>query len=170
MPPEVARSEPAFVADEGPMLDGWLDYHRATLLQKCEGLTDDQMVQAAVAPSALTLLGLLRHMTLVEWWWFEHVFAAGPTPEPYANEADPDADFNDLVPESAEQARVEFVRQCEHSRALVAAAPSLNVLTQSPDRTTRQLRWVMVHMIEEYARHNGHADLLRERIDGAVGE
>jgi uncharacterized damage-inducible protein DinB len=170
MPSAVPRDEPSFVADEGPMLDEWLDFHRATLLQKCEGVSDADMVRASIPPSTLTLLGLLRHMTLVEWWWFEYVFAGGDSPEPFSTVDDPDADFNELVPASAEETRALFQRQCAHSRALVAQAADLNALSVSTERQTRNLRWVMVHMIEEYARHNGHADLLREQIDGVVGD
>ena len=152
------------------MLDAWLDYHRVTLLQKCDGLTPGQMAQASVPPSHLSLLGLVRHMTLVEWWWFEHIFANGPQPQPINTEHDPDAEFNEVVPGQAPEAREMFERQCAHSRAIATGAESLDSLSTSPDRPPRDLRWIMVHMIEEYARHNGHADLLRECIDGVVGD
>jgi hypothetical protein len=128
-----------------------------------------QLVRASVPPAPLSLLGLVRHMMLVEWWWFEHIFAAGPTPEPIATDVD-DADFNLLDPDRADADMAAFLEQCDHSRAIVKGADSLNVCSSSSDRETRELRWIMVHMIEEYARHNGHADLLRECIDGAVGE
>ncbi|HEY3843216.1 MAG TPA: DinB family protein [Acidimicrobiales bacterium] len=164
------RVDPPRVAGERTMLDGWLDYHRATLLTKCEGLAPEELARASVPPSRLTLLGLVRHMALVEWWWFEHIFASGPQPEPINTEHDHDADFNEVVPEGASDALELFVRQCAHSRAITAEAESLDVLSTSPERETRDLRWIMVHMIEEYARHNGHADLLRECIDGVVGD
>lgn len=158
------------MADEREALDAWLDYQRATLLLKCEGLTGAQLAQASVPPSSLTLLGLVRHMLLVEWWWFEHIFAGGPQAAPINTEHDSDAEFNELDPEAAEKDLAMFGQQCAHSRAIVADSESLNVCSVSSERKTRDLRWVMIHMIEEYARHNGHADLLRECIDGVVGD
>jgi hypothetical protein len=170
MPSAVLREEPSLRGDEFTSLIAWLDYHRATLLQKCEGLDGSQLVARSVPTSALTLLGLVRHMRLVEWWWFEHIFADGPTPEPIDTSADPDADFNDLDPAQAAGDLEQFARQCDHSRAVVAASAGLDALSASTEKASRDLRWTMLHMIEEYARHNGHADLLREAIDGVVGE
>jgi hypothetical protein len=166
----VRRDEPPLVADECTSLPLWLDYHRATLLQKCEGLSGTQLVLKSVPPSTMTLLGLVRHMTVVEWWWFEHVFVDGPSPEPFSDPNDPDADFNALHPERAEDDVAMFRQQCAHSRSIVDGAASLNARSLSSEKDTRDLRWIVVHMIEEYARHNGHADLLRECVDGAVGE
>jgi hypothetical protein len=164
------REEPPFIAAERPMLDAWLDYHRATLLVKCAGLSGEQLARLSVPPSTMTLLGLVRHMTLVEWWWFEHVFAGDPSPEPIDTSEDPDADFNAGEPASADADLMNFESRCAQSRTIVAAAENLDALSVSPDRPTRDLRWILVHMIEEYARHNGHADLLRQCIDGAEGE
>jgi Protein of unknown function (DUF664) len=159
------------VAGERAALSGWLDYHRITLALKCEGLSGEQLAQRSIPPSELSLLGIVRHMTGVEWWWFAHVFAADPQPSPLPDDPDdPDADFHLLVPEEAGAALSAWARQCEHSRTIAAAAASLDVLTRSTERRPRDLRWVMVHMIEEYARHNGHADLLRECLDGTVGD
>jgi Protein of unknown function (DUF664) len=170
MPPGVKRQEPPRVADERTSLSTWLDFQRATLLLKCDGLTGTQLVRLSVPPSELSLLGLVRHMTSVEWWWFEHIFAGGPMPEPIFTGDDLDAEFHDVVPEQAEAELELFARQCEHSRGIVSDAASLDVQSESKGRPTRDLRWVMVHMIEEYARHNGHADLLRECIDGVTGD
>ena len=170
MPSAVSREDPSIQADERASLVAWLDFHRATLLQKCEGLDGDQLTTRSVPISALTLLGLVRHMWLVEWWWFEHVFADGPSSEPIDTTADPDADFNHLDAANAASNLESFQRQCDHSRLLVAGTPSLDTLSSSSEKAQRDLRWTMVHMIEEYARHNGHADLLREAIDGVVGE
>jgi hypothetical protein len=167
---DVPRPEAPLVADERTALSAWLDYERATLALKCAGLSGEQLAQRSVPTSGLTLYGIARHMLGVEWWWFEHIFAGGPMPEPIDSTDDPDADFHDLVAERAAADLAAWERQCAHSRAIVAGVESLNVLSLSPDRRPRDLRWVMVHMIEEYARHNGHADLLRECIDGAVGE
>jgi hypothetical protein len=170
MAPPLVREHPPLVADERTTLTSWLDFHRTTLRQKCEGLTDPQMVEASVPPSAMTMLGLVQHMTSVEWWWFEHIFAGGPAPEPIETGDDPEAEWHMLERGRVAAALEEFQRQCAHSRTVVGQATSFDVLSASPERPTRDLRWVMAHMIEEYARHNGHADLLRECIDGAVGD
>ena len=152
------------------MLNVWLDYQRATLLRKCEGLEGADLVRRGVPPSGLSLLGIVRHMTLVEWHWFQHTFAGSSEPEPISTDEDRDADFNDLDPAEAMADFARFDEQCEASRAIVAGAGSLDDLAVSTKNWSVSLRWIMVHMIEEYARHNGHADLLREQIDGAVGE
>jgi hypothetical protein len=152
------------------MLTTWLDFQRATLLWKCEGLDGEALSRPGVPPSSLTLLGLVRHMAVVEWWWFDHIFTGSASPEPISTVEDRDADFNDLDPDRA-MADVElFEQQCEVSRSVAAAAGSLEARSVSTERPTVSLRWILIHMIEEYARHNGHADLLREQIDGAVGE
>ncbi len=151
------------------MLATWLDYQRATLLWKCDQLDSDALVRRGVPPSTLSLLGIVRHMTLVEWSWFVRIFAGDPQPEPIATDDDRDADFNDLDPAKAMGDIETFERQCDISRSIVEGADSLDAIAASAQRPV-SLRWIMIHMIEEYARHNGHADLLRERIDGAVGE
>jgi uncharacterized damage-inducible protein DinB len=170
MAPEDTRQEPAFLSDERSSLTAWLDYHRATLLHKCQGLDGEQLVRRSVPPSTLSLLGLVRHMWLVEWWWFERIFADGPASAPIDTEQDHDAEFNELDPDRAGDDMAAFERQCAISRSIVEAADSLDVPSRSSQRDTRDLRWIMVHMIEEYARHNGHADLLRQCVDGEVGE
>jgi hypothetical protein len=157
------------VGDDRTMLPTWLDYQRATLLWKCELLEGDALVRRSVPPSPISLLGIVRHMTLVEWSWFERVFAATGTPRRISTEHDEDADWNDLDPVRAMEDIELFQRQCDISRGIVAAAQSMDQLAADA-RDDVSLRWIMVHMIEEYARHNGHADLLRELIDGAVGE
>ncbi|HXA74128.1 MAG TPA: DinB family protein [Acidimicrobiales bacterium] len=169
MLPAVTRPEPPLVGDDRTMLPTWLDYQRATLLWKCELLEGDALVRRSVPPSPISLLGIVRHMTLVEWSWFERVFAATGTPRPISTEHDEDADWNDLDPVRAMEDIELFQRQCDISRGIVAAAQSMDQLAADA-RDDVSLRWIMVHMIEEYARHNGHADLLRELIDGAVGE
>jgi uncharacterized protein DUF664 len=170
MAPENEREEPPLVSDERTSLAAWLDYHRSTLRLKCEGVSGPDMVRPSVPTSGLTLLGLLQHMTVVDWWWFERVFDGQDTPQLYASEDDPDFEFHSLDPGSVDEALAAFDTQCARSRAIVEQAESLDALTVDPARKTRDLRWVMVHMIEEYARHNGHADLLREAIDGIVGD
>ena len=157
------------MGDDRTMLPTWLDYQRATLLWKCELLEGDALVRRSVPPSPVSLLGIVRHMTLVEWSWFERVFAATGTPRPISTEHDEDADWNDLDPVRAMEDIELFQRQCDISRAIVAGAQSMDQLAADA-RDDVSLRWIMVHMVEEYARHNGHADFLRELIDGAVGE
>jgi uncharacterized damage-inducible protein DinB len=166
------RAEPALDAGERDMLTGWLDYHRATLVWKCEGLTDDQLRQRSVPPSALTLLGLVRHMALNERSWFRERLAGEDLPWVYGSpDSNPDADFDDVDTADVAEDFATFERECEAARQAVAAVPDLDVLSKKPARTGEHFsaRWILTHMIEEYARHNGHADLLRERIDGATG-
>ena len=165
----VTRPEPPWQGDERLMLTAWLDYERATLLRKCEQLDGDALVRRDVPPSTLSLLGIVRHMALVEWSWFVRVFKGDKEPEPIDTSDDRDADFNDLDPARAMDDIEVFQRQCDVSRSIVADAGSFDDMAASTRRHV-SLRWIMIHMIEEYARHNGHADLLRERVDGAVGE
>ena len=162
----VDRVKAPLVADERTMLDAWLDFHRATLLLKCDGLTADQLTRRAVPPSGLSLLGLVRHMTEVERGWFGD-FGDGDHSPIYA--ADDDADFNDLDPTRAEAELAAYRAEVATCRALVAGL-DLDDTYEADNGRVYSLRWITVHMIEEYARHNGHADLLRERIDGVTGD
>jgi uncharacterized damage-inducible protein DinB len=166
----VERIDPPLVAQERGMLDAWLDYHRATLAVKCEGLTDDQLRARAVPPSSLSLLGLVRHMGEVERSWFRRVLDDEHAPPRYYSDENPDGDFDDVAGAGVAEAFGYWRDECAHARERVAAAPSLDVTGTGRSGDRYSLRWIMVHMIEEYARHNGHADLLRERIDGAVGD
>jgi uncharacterized damage-inducible protein DinB len=154
------------------MLEGWLEFHRATLLHKCAGLTEEQLKQAGCPPSNLTLLGLVRHMTDVERGWFRRSFAGEQVPPLYWSESSPDGDFDDLADADAAADFAVFTGELELARR-AAAGRSLDdtFLHPYPEPDTRvSLRWVYLHMIEEYARHNGHADLIRERIDGVTGD
>jgi uncharacterized damage-inducible protein DinB len=166
------RAEPAPDAGERDMLNGWLDYHRATLLWKCEGLTDDQLRERSVPPSGLTLLGLVRHMAENERAWFRVRLAGEDLPWAYCTEDNPDGDFDDVGTADVAEDFAGFERECAAARQVVAAAGDLDVLSKRPDRSGERYsaRWIITHMIEEYARHNGHADLLRERIDGTTGD
>ena len=165
----VERIDPPLVAQEREMLDAWLDYHRATLAVKCEGLTDDQLRAQAVPPSSLSLLGLVRHMGEVERSWFRRVLSGEQAPPRYYSDENPDGDFDDVADAVVADAFGYWRDEFAHARERVAAAPSLDVTGTGRQGEGYSLRWIMVHMIEEYARHNGHADLLRERIDGTVG-
>jgi len=159
-----------YVADERAMLDGWLDYHRATLLWKCAGLSGDQLCERSVAPSTMSLLGLVRHMAEVERWWFRRFRGEPDVPYIYCTDDNEDGDFDDVHPAGAAADLATFERECDLARDAVAGA-SLDDTVHSERRGIDiSVRWVFTHMIEEYARHNGHADLLRERIDGATGD
>jgi len=167
------RSEPALTAGERDMLTGWLDYHRATLVWKCEGLTDEQLRERSVPPSGLCLIGLVRHLTECERGWFRNVLLGAGLPYLYSTQESPDADFDDVDSADAASVLAAFEQECDAARQAVASVPDLGALGKKPDdRTGGQysLRWILTHMIEEYARHNGHADLLRQRIDGATGD
>ena len=167
------RAEPPLRAGEREMLIGWLDYHRATLLLKCEGLTDDQLRERSVPPSGLSLIGLVRHLTECERGWFRKVLRGEDLPGLYWTDEDPDGDFDNVGSADTASVFAAFERECAMAREAVASAPDLDTLGKKPSRDTGEqfsLRWILTHMIEEYARHNGHADLLRERIDGATGD
>ena len=163
------RVDPPLEADERATLTAFLDYLRDTLALKCDGLTDDQLRERAVPPSNLSLLGLVRHMAEVERNWFRPVLGGEEMATIFAPDMDWEASFRDVATADVAEAFRLWRAECDHARALVAAAPSFDV-TGFRHSGYVSLRWVMTHMIEEYARHNGHADLLRERSDGAVGE
>jgi uncharacterized damage-inducible protein DinB len=168
--PTAERPEPDLICDERTSFEQWLDFHRATLLQKCSGLTEDQLKTAALPPSVLTLHGLVRHMAAVERWWFRMHAGQEDVSVLYWQGPDPDADFTDL---GDAQADLEvYLAECSAARAAVADLPLDLVVPSRGDHPERRrdLRWIYVHMIEEYARHNGHADLLREQLDGVVGD
>ncbi|MBF9070391.1 DinB family protein [Streptacidiphilus fuscans] len=166
----IERRFPPLNADERTTLESWLDFHRATLAVKCGGLDDKQAAVASVPPSGFTLTGLVQHMAEVERNWFRRVFAgeqAPPIYDPHADPSGPDGGFELAEGATLADALATWQAEIAHARALCAD----RALTDS-GRFMEQdvnLRWVYVHMIEEYARHNGHADLLRERIDGATG-
>ena len=149
-------------------LTAFLDFQRATLAVKCDGLTDDQLRERAVPPSSLSLLGMVRHMAEVERNWFRPLLSGEEMSMIFAPDMDWDAAFRDVASASVAEAFDTWQAECEHARALVAAATSLDI---SGNRRGERfsLRWVITHMIEEYARHNGHADLIRERLDGMKG-
>jgi uncharacterized damage-inducible protein DinB len=163
----IERQWPPFVAAERPMLESWLEFHRVTLLNKCEGLTSEQLSRRSVPPSGLSLLGLVRHMAEVERNWFARVFAGLEAPSHYCTKEEEDADFDRAAPENADEGIETFKDDCDVSRKILAGADSLDARDPGGGIT---MRWIVVHMIEEYARHNGHADLLRECIDGTTGD
>ncbi len=165
--PEINRRLPPTNVGEREMLQAWLDFHRDTLLLKCANLTAEQLASASIQPSNLTLLGLVRHMAGVEREWFRQTAAGLDVDDLYATEDEPDADLESIDPARAEADFATFGDECRLGDDAVA---SLNLSHKFQHRgKSMNLRWVYNHMIEEYARHNGHADLIRERIDGTTG-
>jgi hypothetical protein len=158
-------------ADERTTLTAFLDFQRATLAVKCEGLTDAQLRERAAPPSKLSLLGLVRHMAEVERVWFRPVLEGEEMTGLWGTGVviDPEPAFDDVENADVATCFATWREECERAAALTAAAPSLEV-TGMRGGLRFSLRWVLTHMVEEYARHNGHADLLRERIDGATGQ
>lgn len=156
--------------DERRMLAGMLGAQRTTLKLKCAGLGPELAVRS-VEPSTLSLLGLVRHLADVERRWFRQVLAGQEAPALFSSAADPDGDFDGAVsaPEVVAGAWEAWRAEVEFAESFTERAPDLEVSGKDDWRGEVSLRWVLVHMIEEYARHNGHADLLRERIDGAIG-
>jgi uncharacterized damage-inducible protein DinB len=165
----IERLDPPFEADERATLTGFLDFHRATLALKCEGLTDDQLRQQACPPSGLSLLGLVRHLAEVERNWFRPVLGGEEMAGIFAPGMDFEAAFSNVATADVAEAFRAWHAECDHARVLVAAAPSFDV-SGLRGGIRVSLRFVMTHMIEEYCRHNGHADLLRENLDGSTGE
>jgi hypothetical protein len=160
------RREPAADADERSLLLGWLDFHRVTFARKCAGLPDDLLRRCPVPPSTLSLIGLVRHLTEIERLYIRHGFAGEPiSPLQYVTDEEPDGDFD--LRDDVRGSLAAWREHVEAARAHVAAAPDLDARgVRSPET----LRWVLAKVIQEYARHNGHADLLRQALDGATGE
>jgi len=169
-PQEDPRGQEFTHGERETVLD-YLDGYRKTLVMKCEGLTPEQLATASVPPSNLTLLGLVRHMAAVEQSWFRRVMGRELSlPRLYGKLEDRDADFTRVEPtqECVDEAFASLAREIAHAEEWVAAH-DFDDLGQHPDGEI-ELREVLVHMIEEYARHCGHADLIRERIDGRTGQ
>jgi len=176
---ERGRPEPPQEAGETATLLGFLDYQRATLQWKCRGLSDDQL-RVTPTTTPMTLGGLLKHLAYVEDYWFGQVVAGQPPAEPWRLqdwEADPDWDWHSAADDPGDELRALWADRVERSRAVAGsqlAQGEAEALDEAHPAWGGQgrvsLRWVLVHMIEEYARHNGHADLIRESIDGQTGE
>ncbi len=169
----VNRVDPPFVSPERESLLAWLDYHRETLAMKCDGLSADQWCRRSVPPSSMSLIGLVRHMADVERNWFQRVLSglgddvAGPIF--YQRVVNPDGDFDDVDPTTVEADIATWRREIAAADVVIAGI-DLDDRRSSALGNEFDLRWVLIHMIEEYARHNGHADLLREAIDGTTGD
>ncbi|MFD0274871.1 DinB family protein [Kitasatospora sp. NPDC127111] len=162
------RTRTEQTADERATLASFLDFQRDTLAMKCAGLTTEQLRERVLEPSALSLLGLVRHLAEIERGWFRNTFGREAAPGIWRH---PDGGFAEFDVDDADpgEAFAVWRGECDRARELVAAAESLDVLGHHGEEAF-SLRWILTHMIEEYARHNGHADLLREHLDGATGE
>lgn len=173
-----ARTDPPTTGDEAGILLGFVDFHRRTLLIKTDGL-DAAQLNTRLGPSTMTLGGLLHHLAYVEDVWFSMVLHGNPPAETWTDvdwDADPDWEWTTAAALSPDELRDRFVRTAARSDELIAdvlRTRGLDAVAARRDRATGDeisLRWILVHLIEEYARHNGHADLLRESIDGLTGE
>jgi uncharacterized damage-inducible protein DinB len=174
---EYGRPEPPLAADEVPTLLGFLDYQRATFAWKCSGLRASGL-RATVGASSMTLGGMLKHLAYVEDAWCSHRLHGKASAAPWDTvdwAADPDWDWHSAADDSPDELRGLWGAAVERSRTDVAEAIADGGLdrlavTVWPDGRSPSLRWILCHLIEEYARHNGHADLIRELVDGSVGE
>jgi uncharacterized damage-inducible protein DinB len=171
---EVIRPEPVdppFAGPERAVLAGWLDFHRATLLLKCDGLDADQRKRRPVPTSLMSLHGMVRHMADVERNWFVHALERPDLPATYWTDQAADADWAPLDDADWAADLAVWRGECEQSRITAAAhgLDDIGVAVRGGQRAEFSLRWIYNHMIEEYARHNGHADLIRELIVGTAG-
>lgn len=175
--PWLPRQDPPLVGGERESLVAWLDYHRSTLAMKCADLTPAELAARSVPPSTMSLIGLVRHMAEVERNWFQRMLA-GRADEGagriYGRAESPDAEFDDVDEAAIDdgfvtEALATWQAECTASDRVLAGL-GLDDTGVEAERGEISVRWVLVHMIEEYARHNGHADLLRERIDGVTGD
>jgi uncharacterized damage-inducible protein DinB len=164
------------VSDERTTLESFLDYQRAVLARKAEGLTDEESRRATCPPSDMTMLGLVRHLAEVERSWFRRGLAGQDAPPIFYGDAhplgDPDGDFHPPADATIDAALATLADEIAASRAVMADIGSLDDLERAehPTRDRKNVRWILAHMIEEYARHLGQADLIREAIDGATGD
>jgi len=161
--------DPSANGDERTTLTGFLEDQRRVLAWKCQGLDEAELKKASVPPSNLTLLGLVRHMAEVERAWFRRRLSAQDIDRIWCTDAEPDADFERVADADVAQAFAVWEEECRISRSILEGLPSLDV-TFSAWIPAVSARWMVNHMIEEYSRHNGHADLIRERLDGATGD
>ncbi len=167
--PDVQRVDEPLVGPERPMLEGWLAWHRATLLHKCSGLTAHQLSHRSAQPSDLSLLGLIRHLADVERAWVRRRLDGQRIPYAY-HDGDTDVSFSGASPGSAEADYAALIAEWQMSDDVLARHDLDDEFAGRRHReAVMTCRWMLIHLIEEYARHNGHADLLRERIDGATG-
>ncbi|WP_125775850.1 DinB family protein [Antribacter gilvus] len=171
----IARTDPPYVADELTMLRSFVDHYRGTLRRQCEGLTAEQL-STPLAPSVMTLGGMLTHLAWVEQFWFGEILLGRAAAEPWASAPwsdDTDWDWHharSLTPQETDDLFVAAVEQSDRDLAAALATGDGLDATSVRERhgSTVSLRWILVHLVEEYSRHAGHADLLRESLDGAT--
>ncbi|HET9666799.1 MAG TPA: DinB family protein [Desertimonas sp.] len=173
---EIATIDPEHTptGDELAVLTAFLDYYRAVIVRKAQGLTRDEM-NARLGPSEMTIGGVIKHLAFAEDIWFDHRLAGNEIGDPWARvnwEVDPDWEFHSAVDDEPEALLRLYDAACARSRAAAADVGNLDAVAKFPNRRDRyfSLRWILVHMIEETARHAGHADLIRESIDGTTGD
>ena len=171
-PDDDPRDPGTKLTDERSTLVEYLRAYRLTFEMKCADLDTEQMATRSVPPSTMSLLGLLRHLAKVERYWFRTVMAGEDAPRLYSTDDDRDGDFNGATSDPAvvDEAWRTWRGEVAFAEQYVNQAPGVDVTVQTPRGQSMQLREVLVHMLEEYARHCGHADFLRERIDGRVGQ
>jgi uncharacterized damage-inducible protein DinB len=162
------HSTPEPAAGERAMLDQFLDVQRETLLRKCRDLDGEQLARRSVPPSSMSLLGLVRHLAKVERWWFRRQMCGMPLAPLHVTREEPDLDFDGVRAEDWEDDLEVYRGEVAAARDAVADLP-LDAFAKGTHAQGLSLRWIYLHMIAEYARHNGHADLLRERVDGRTG-
>lgn len=160
------RPDPPTAGDERAILLGWLAFHRETLAMKCDGLSRQQLITMSIPPSDLSLLGLVRHLTEMERGYFVYGIGGGTFQLVYCTDENPDADIAGVADADPDADFATWQAECAHADRLIAVVPSLDDLGAAGN----SLRWNLAKVLQEYARHNGHADLLRQRIDGVAGE
>ncbi|MGB8195840.1 MAG: DinB family protein [Acidimicrobiales bacterium] len=168
--PRFERPKPLLSGPEREQLESWVAFYRATLMKKCSGLSLEDLTKRPIESSMMSLLGMLRHMTFVEQVWFDARFAGNEVVEYYKSPEDRDTDWTQLDSATLDEVVAHFQRACETSDEL-ARGHGLEEFVKKPGngREPVDLRWIFLHMIEEYARHCGHADILRELVDGTTG-
>ncbi len=166
------RTDAGWTSPERQMLEEWLEWHRVTLLLKCEGLDDAGRKTQPVPTSVMSLHGLVRHMAEVERAWFRRRLA-GEDLAPggiWWTDDEPDGDFDPIADADWDADLARWQEECERARAIAATHDLDDTFVHDRLGVTISFRWLLLHMIEEYARHNGHADLIRELVDGTVGD
>jgi uncharacterized damage-inducible protein DinB len=168
--PRFERPKPLLSGPDREQLESWLVFYRATLLKKCSGLSFEDLARRPIESSTMSLLGMLRHMTFVEQVWFDVRFAGNDVVEYYKRPDDRETDWTELDSATLDEVVANFQRACETSDEL-ARGHDLEEMVKKPgkDREPVDLRWIYLHMLEEYARHCGHADIIRELVDGTTG-
>ena len=171
LPEPPGRIEPGASQGERAALEAWLELHRVTLLANCAGLDGEDLARRSCPPSTLSLLGLIRHLTEVERGWFLRRWASEFAPL-YSSPDNPDGDFDDVDPARAREDLETYLAALDVCRAEAGQHDLDDQVPRRPEDVASPLidvRWIYLHMIEEYARHNGHAGLLRQAIDGTTG-